>query len=129
MEDTTTTALSHRFTCTDEGVAVCILLRLQARQLEHSGSILGGGGEISLQHRVQTDSGVHSASYGNLRPLSAEVKRPVRDANHSPPSSLISTKGRVFLFSTVSRLVLPPIQCVFVDKLLRVKQLCVKTPS
>jgi hypothetical protein len=129
MEDTTTTALSHRFTCTDEWVVVCILPMLRVRQPEYSGSILGGGGELSLQHRVQTGSGAQSASYGYLRPLSAAAKRPVRDANHSPPSGLISTKDGVLLFSTVSRLILPPIQYVFMDKLLRVKQLCVKTPS
>jgi len=61
--------------------------------------------------------------------LSAAVKGPVRDANHSPPSSLISTKGRVLLFFTMSKLVPPPVQCVVVDILLRVKQLCVKTHS
>ena len=103
--------------------------RLQARQPEYSGLILGGGGELSLQHRVQTGSGAHPASYGYLEPLSAAVKRPVRDAKHSPPSSLISTKGRVLLFSTVPRLVLPPIPCVFVDLLLRVEQFYAKTHS
>jgi hypothetical protein len=80
--------------------------RLQARQPEYSGLILGGGGELSLQHRVQTGPGAHPASFGYLGSLFAAAKRPVRDANHSLPSTLISTKGRVLLFSTVSRLVL-----------------------
>jgi len=103
--------------------------RLQARQPEYSGLILGRGGGLSFQHRVQAGSGAHPASYGYLGPLSAAVKWPVRDANHSPPSNLISTEGRVLLFSTVSRLVLPPSQCAFVDILIRVKQLCAKTHS
>jgi hypothetical protein len=128
-ENTKTTAFSHRFTCTDKWIAVCIVPRLQARQPEYSGLILGRGGELSFQHRVQVGSGAHPASYGYLGPLSAAVKWPVRDANHSPPSSLISTEGGVLLFSTVSRLVLPSTQCVFVDILLKVKQLCAKTHS
>jgi hypothetical protein len=47
-----------------------------------------GAGNFSLHHRVQNGSGVHPASYptvpGNL---SLGVKRPGREADHSPPSS------------------------------------------
>jgi hypothetical protein len=52
------------------------------------GSIPGGGLEFSLRHRVQTGSVTHPASYqmGNGT-LSLGVKRPGREANHSPPSS------------------------------------------
>jgi hypothetical protein len=45
-------------------------------------------GNSSLHHRVQTGSGAHPASYsmGN-RALFLWVKRPEREADHSPPSS------------------------------------------
>jgi hypothetical protein len=39
---------------------------------------------FSLHHRVQTCSGAHSASYPE--DLSLGVKRPGREADHSPPS-------------------------------------------
>jgi hypothetical protein len=47
-----------------------------------------GAGNFSLHHRVQNGSGAHPASYsmGN-RALSLGVKRPGREADHSPPSS------------------------------------------
>jgi hypothetical protein len=52
------------------------------------GSRTGRGWQYFLHHRVQTVSGVHPASYpwvpGTL-PLG--VKRPGREADHSPPSS------------------------------------------
>jgi hypothetical protein len=42
-----------------------------------------GAGNFSLHHRVQTGSGAHPASnpMGNMGPF------PVREADHSPPSS------------------------------------------
>jgi hypothetical protein len=47
-----------------------------------------GAGNFSFLHRFQTGSGAHSASYpmGTGSP-SAGVKRPGREANHSPPPS------------------------------------------
>ena len=104
------------------------MLRLQARQPEYSGSIPGGGGKLS-NPVFRLALGPNQPPIGSLGPLSAAVKRPVRDANHSSPSSLLSTKGRILLFSAVSRLGLLPIQCLFVDILLRVKHLCAKTPN
>jgi hypothetical protein len=49
-----------------------------------------GAGNFSLHHRVQNGSGAHPASYpmgtgGGA--LSLGVKRPGREADHSPPSS------------------------------------------
>jgi hypothetical protein len=46
------------------------------------------GNEFSLLHVVQTGSGVHSTSYpmGTGDP-SPGVKRPEREAEHSPPAS------------------------------------------
>jgi hypothetical protein len=45
-------------------------------------------GNFSLQYRVQTGSGAHPASYRvGTRALSLRVKRPGREAGHSPPSS------------------------------------------
>jgi hypothetical protein len=48
------------------------------------GSIPGGAGNFSLHHRVQNDSGAHSASYPmGTRGSFPEVKRPGREADHS----------------------------------------------
>jgi hypothetical protein len=48
-----------------------------------------GDGNFSLHHRVQNGSGAHPASYTMvLGDLSLGVKRPGREANHSPPSSV-----------------------------------------
>jgi hypothetical protein len=46
-------------------------------------------GNFSLYHRVQNTSGAHSASYpmGTGGAISLGVKRPGREADHSPPSS------------------------------------------
>jgi hypothetical protein len=45
-------------------------------------------GNFSLHHRIQTGSGVHPASYPmSTRGFSLGVKRPKREADHSPPSS------------------------------------------
>jgi hypothetical protein len=47
------------------------------------------GQKFSLLHIVQTDSGVHPASYpmGTGGILPQEVKQPGREADHSPPVS------------------------------------------
>jgi hypothetical protein len=46
-----------------------------------------GAGNFSLHHRVQNGSGAHPTSYP-MEPgaLSLGVKRPGREADHSPPS-------------------------------------------
>jgi hypothetical protein len=45
-------------------------------------------GNFSLHHRVQNGSGAHPASYPmNTRDSFPGVKRPVNEADHSPPSS------------------------------------------
>jgi hypothetical protein len=47
-----------------------------------------GAGNFSLHHRVQHGSGAHPSSYPmGTGALSLEVKRPGREADHSPPSS------------------------------------------
>jgi hypothetical protein len=47
-----------------------------------------GAGKISLHHRVQNGSGAHPASYPmGTRGSFPGVKRPVREADLSPPSS------------------------------------------
>jgi hypothetical protein len=47
-----------------------------------------GAGNFSLHHRVQNGSGAHPASYPmDTGALSLGVKRPGREAYHSPPSS------------------------------------------
>jgi hypothetical protein len=47
-----------------------------------------GGGNFSLHHRVQTGSEAHPASYPvGTGDLSLRVKRPGREADHSPLSS------------------------------------------
>jgi hypothetical protein len=47
-----------------------------------------GAGDFSLHHRVQNGSGAHPASYPMCtRALSLGVKRPGREADHSPPQS------------------------------------------
>jgi hypothetical protein len=47
---------------------------------------LVGAGNFSLHHLVQNSSGAHSASYPPGA-LSLGIKRPGREADHSPPSS------------------------------------------
>jgi hypothetical protein len=47
-----------------------------------------GGGNLHLHHHVQTGSGAHPASYPtDTRGSFPGVKRPGREADHSPPSS------------------------------------------
>jgi hypothetical protein len=44
-------------------------------------------GNFSLRHRVQSGSGAHPASYAmGMGALSLGLKRPGREADHSPPS-------------------------------------------
>jgi hypothetical protein len=51
-----------------------------------------GAWNFSICHRVQTGSGAYPASYlMNTGDLSPEVRRPGREANHSPPSSALLT--------------------------------------
>jgi hypothetical protein len=48
---------------------------------------LVGAGNFSFHHRVQTASGAHQPTIQWVsRALSLGVKRPGREANHSPPS-------------------------------------------
>jgi hypothetical protein len=48
-----------------------------------------GSGNFSLHHRVQTGSGAHPASYpmGTRSSFTGGIKRPGREAEHSPPPS------------------------------------------
>jgi hypothetical protein len=47
-----------------------------------------GAGNFSLHHRVQKSSEAHPASYPMVKGvLFLGLKRPVREADHSPPSS------------------------------------------
>jgi hypothetical protein len=47
-----------------------------------------GAGNFSLHHHVQNGSGTHPASYPvGTRGSLPRVKRPEREADHSPPSS------------------------------------------
>jgi hypothetical protein len=47
-----------------------------------------GAGNFSLHHRIKNGSVAHPASYQmGTRGLSMGVKRPGREADHSPPSS------------------------------------------
>jgi hypothetical protein len=56
---------------------------------------------FSLHHRVQNSSGAHPASYPvGTRALSLGLKRPGREADHSPPSSAKVTVSRTALEST-----------------------------
>jgi hypothetical protein len=49
----------------------------------------GRAGNFSLHHRVQNGSGVHQASYRmGIRGSFPDVKRPGREADHLPPSSV-----------------------------------------
>jgi hypothetical protein len=48
-----------------------------------------GAGNFSLHHRVQNGYGAHTASYAmGTRGSSLGVKRPGREADHSPPPSV-----------------------------------------
>jgi hypothetical protein len=61
---------------------------LRVERSGFSSSILGAGQEFSLHHRIQTGSEANPASYPvGTGVLSPEVKRPWREADHSPPSS------------------------------------------
>jgi hypothetical protein len=50
---------------------------------------LAGAGNSSLYHRVKTGCAAHPASCPKiLGALSLEIKRPGREVDHSPPSSV-----------------------------------------
>jgi hypothetical protein len=60
-----------------------------------------GAGNFSLHHRVQNGSGAHPASYpARTRGFSLEVKRPGREADHSPRTSAeVKVWGELYLHS------------------------------
>jgi hypothetical protein len=63
--------------------------------------------DFSLRHRVQTESGAHPASYPKgIGLFSPEVKRPGREADHSPSSSV-----EVKMCGTI-----PPLTDIFMAK-------------
>jgi hypothetical protein len=70
-------------------------MKLQYNQyLERVVSFLARARDFSLLHRGQTGSGAHSASYpmgtgGDSR----GIKRPGREANHSPSSAEVKNGG------------------------------------
>jgi hypothetical protein len=81
---------------------VCVAKTFQLISIFHFGIALGcglddrgsrirfpaGTGNFSLHHRVQNGSGDHTASYPiDTRGSSLEVKRPGREADHSPPAN------------------------------------------
>jgi hypothetical protein len=62
------------------------------------------GEEFSLLHVVQTGSGGHPASYpvatgGGGGGISPGVKRPGREADHSPPTSAEVKKTLIYTFT------------------------------
>jgi hypothetical protein len=68
--------------------SVGIGTRLPAGRLVSRVQFLAGAGNFSLHHRVRNGSGAHPASYPmGIRGFSLAVKRPGREADHSPPSS------------------------------------------
>jgi hypothetical protein len=59
------------------------------------------GQEFSLLHVVQTGSGVHPTSYTmGTGGFSPEVKRPVLEAYHSPPTSAEVKKTWIYTFTS-----------------------------
>jgi hypothetical protein len=66
----------------------------------------GSGWEFFLHHRVQTGSEAHSASYPmRTRALSSVgVKRPGREADHSPPSNPEVKNAWTYTFTPPIRL-------------------------
>jgi hypothetical protein len=65
--------------------------------LDGRGSISSRVKRFSLFHNVQTSPGAHPDSYLIPGALSSGVKRPGRDANHSPPSSASVKKDGAIL--------------------------------
>jgi hypothetical protein len=50
---------------------------------------MAGAGNFSLHHRLENGSGAHSASFTMIPgALSLGIKRPGREADHSPPTSV-----------------------------------------
>jgi hypothetical protein len=61
---------------------------------------------FSLLHVVPTGSGVHPTSYPIAAGVSfPEVKRPGREADHSPPNSAEVNKTRIYTSTTLYALV------------------------
>jgi hypothetical protein len=70
----------------DSSVGIALGYRLDDRGSRVR--FLAGVGNFSLHYRVQNGSGAHPASYPmGTRAVSLQVKRPGREADHSPPSS------------------------------------------
>jgi hypothetical protein len=85
--------------------SICVTFRISVIRVSRDSSVsiaLGYGldergsrvrfpawaGNFSLHHRVQNGSGAHPTSYSvGTRGSFPEVKRPKREADHSPPSS------------------------------------------
>jgi hypothetical protein len=63
-----------------------------------------GAGNFALRHRVQTSSVAQPASYPmGTRTLSLGLKRPVREADHSPPSSVeVNECVEIYLHSPIA---------------------------
>jgi hypothetical protein len=82
--------------CRDSSVGIAIGYGLEDRMI--GVQFPAGAGNFSLRHRVQTGSGAHPASYSmGIGGSFLEVKRPRREANHSPPSSA-KVKGFIELY-------------------------------
>jgi hypothetical protein len=70
------------------GSSVSIALGYRLDNQDSRFRFLAGAGNFSLHHHVQNGSGVHPASYPiGTRGFFPGVKRPGREADHSPPSS------------------------------------------
>jgi hypothetical protein len=77
---------TNNYESRDSSVGVALGYRLDVRGSRFR--FPAGAGNFSLHHRVQNGSGAHPASYpmGN-RVSFPGIKRPGREADHSPPSS------------------------------------------
>jgi hypothetical protein len=72
----------------EPGKSFSMETRLGAGLPENVGSIPDGSGDMSLYHRVQTDSGTYPALWPvGAGSLSPGIKRLVCDTNHKLPSS------------------------------------------
>jgi hypothetical protein len=72
----------------DVNCSVSIALVYELEDRDSRVRFPAGAGNLSLHLRVQNGSGAHTASYQiGTRALSLGVKRPGREADHSPPPS------------------------------------------
>jgi hypothetical protein len=79
------------------GTAQLVLRLAASRMTEGSEFKSRLGQEFFPLHVVQTDSGAHSASYVmGTGELSPRIKRPGREAYHSPPTSAEVKKTRIY---------------------------------